>query len=213
MKKFVLLFVCASFVLSGYSQEKNKSFMKDLGLFAAPGFSSVLGGDSWKGNFGFIAGVDSKLIPLCETSYIVAGLGLAFQGAAWEDSWSDGYGSNTYSGNTALTYLIIPILYNHLLNNNIYVEFGIQPGILLAAKDNYDGESMDYKDALKTVDLGIVGGGGYHVNDKLDVGARLVFGLPNIYDTSGSDWTDGDTKDHNFMVLVVARFSIWNSEN
>ena len=34
-------------------------------------------------------------------------------------------------------------------------EIGLQPGVLLSAKDNYDGESYDYSDYTKTFDLGI----------------------------------------------------------
>jgi len=44
---------------------------------------------------------------------------------------------------------------SRLVGDSFYGEIGLQAGILLSAKDNYNGESDDWKEYFKTFDLGI----------------------------------------------------------
>lgn len=210
MKKSVFIALFALILQPCFSQGKGNSFLNDLGVFVGPGFSTIMGGESWKGSFGFIVGVDSKLIPLSDNSSVTAGLGVSMQGAAYEESGADmgpGYGDYQLSGNVSLTYLFIPILYHHVFNGGVYAEAGLQPGFLLAAKDKYDSESYDYKDYVKKFDLGIPVGVGYQLNKKLSIGARATFGITNL-DDSGSD-----TADHNFMLVAVLRYAFKLSDD
>jgi len=112
----------------------------------------------------------------------------------------------TFSGKVSLSYIYVPILYNYVSNNGIYFEGGVQPGILVSAKDKYDdGDSYDYKDYIKTFDLGIPVGAGYWVNDRLSVGARAVIGLTTI-DTDES--ADSSENNRNFMLLGIVRLNL-----
>lgn len=204
MKKSVFIALFALILQPCFSQGKSNSFLKDVGVFVGPGFSTIMGGDSWKGSFGFIVGVDSKIIPLSENSSIKAGLGVSLQGAAYEESGADmgpGYGDYQLSGKVSLTYLIVPILFHHDFNGGIFGEIGVQPGFILAAKDKYDSNSDDYKDYVKKFDLGIPLVIGYQLNEKLSLGAKATFGITNLDDTGS------DTADHNLMVVALIRYS------
>jgi hypothetical protein len=219
MKKLVFVFLSALLIHPCFSQvQKGDSILSDLGVFAGPGLSTVMGGESWKGMFGFVVGADTKVYKFNPNSAITAGIGFAFQGAAWEEDYS-GYNFNTFSsmeksgmsttssisGKVSLVYLFIPILYHHVFNNNLYAEAGLQPGFLLSAKDKYDGESYDYKDHVKTFDLGIPVGVGYQLNEKLSLGARATFGVLDI------NKEESDTSDRNFMLVAVVRYTFGKS--
>jgi hypothetical protein len=54
-------------------------------------------------------------------------------------------------------------------------EIGLQPGVLLSAKDNYDGESYDYSDYVKTIDLSIPLGVGYDFPNNFGIGLRGTY--------------------------------------
>jgi hypothetical protein len=60
------------------------------------------------------------------------------QGAKWEDN-TDGF----IEGRTNLLYLNIPFVMRYRFKNGIFAEAGIQPGLLLLAKDKYNGNSYD----------------------------------------------------------------------
>jgi len=209
MKKLLLILLCVWLGIPCYSQKESKSNFSDLGVFVGPGYSSIMGGDSWKGAFGLIIGVDSKVKLLSEKSSIKVGIGVSLQGAAYDESGDMGSGYEGYSGkgNVNLSYLFIPLLYHYVFESGLYAETGLQPGVLLSAKDKYDGGSYDYKDAMKKFDLGIPVGVGYRLNKKLSLGARATFGLTNLDDTGS------DTADHNFMLVAVLRYSFNSSDN
>lgn len=213
MKKFVLLLMCICFILPGFSQDKNNSAFKDLGVFVAPGFNTVLGGESWKGGFGFILGVDSKIIPLSETCNIIGGIGLAFNSVPWEESFGgDGYGDYNYSGTSKFTRIFVPILYNHGFNNNIYGEVGIQPEIFISVKDVMDGESSDDMDSYNPFNIAALLGGGINVNEKISAGVRVAIDLLNM-DNSDGMYYDENSPDRMLMIMAVLRVSLWSSDN
>lgn len=137
------------------------------------------------------------------------------QGASYEEDLTiDPYyyglksaASESYKGKVTLGYICIPILYNYKWENGVYVEGGIQPGFLVSAKDKPSGESSyDYKDYIKTFDLGIPIGAGYNINDQLSIGAQAILGLTNI-NTDGSEMYSSDDTDRNFMLLGLVRYS------
>ena len=220
MKRFVFLVLFALIVHPCFSQQNGNSILKDLGVFAGPGFSTILGSESWKGTFGFIVGVDTKIFQINEKSAITAGIGFSLQGAAWEEDYPSYYSFNnlqksglstssseTLSGKVSLVYLFFPILYQYQFDNGIYCEAGLQPGFLLSAKDKYNDESYDYKEYVKTFDLAIPVGAGYKLNEKLSLGGRVSFGVTNL------DNSDGDSSDHNFMFVAILRYAFNSEEN
>lgn len=219
MKKSVLLLLSVLLFHPSFSQEQqSNSILSDMGVFVGPGISTVMGGESWSPMFGLIVGVDTKIYSFNENSAITLGLGVAFQGAAWEEDYSYNYGAfkyqeksalasgTTLSGSVSLIYLFIPVLYQHVFNSGLYAEVGLQPGFLLSAKDKYDGESYDYKDAINTFDLGIPLGAGYRFNEKLSLGGRVTFGVLDI------NKEESDTSDRNFMFVAMLRY-VFGSKN
>lgn len=130
-----------------------------------------------------------------ENSSINAGLGISFQGAAYEEY--------EYSGAVKLTYFNVPFLYKYESDGGFYGEIGLQPGLLISAKDKVDGEdSYDYKDFVKNFELGIPVGVGYQLNEQIEIGVRATIGVTNLDD---SDW---DMSYHNFLVVGLVRYLI-----
>jgi hypothetical protein len=208
MKKLLLVLFGIWILSPSFSQNENRSHAYDLGVFIGPGYSSIMGGDSWKGAFGLIIGVDSKVKALSEKSSIKAGIGVSIQGAAYDEGvyMVPGYEGYSGKGNVNLSYIFIPLLYHYVFGSGLYAEAGLQPGFLLSAKDKYDGGSYDYKDSMKKFDLGLPVGAGYQLSKKLSIGARATFGLTNLDDTGS------DTSDHNFMLVAVLRYAFGSSD-
>ncbi|WP_346862027.1 porin family protein [uncultured Draconibacterium sp.] len=204
MKKIVLVLICVWLIQPGFSQQNKNSYFDQVGVMIAPGFSTVMGGDSWSGTFGFQLGIESRIYKMNENSSVYGGVLFSLQGASYEEIFSD-YVSEKYAGKVTLGYISIPILYNYLSDNGFYAEAGIQPGFLISANDKLDGgESYDYKDAINSFDLAIPVGAGFWINEKLSVGARAVFGLTNI---NSSESYDSDQTDRNFLLLGVVRYN------
>ena len=212
MKKILLsLFLCV-FLLAANAQNSSSSVVNELGIMLGPGYSMINGGESWSGTFGFQVGLETQVYKWNENSSLYVGLLFSYQGAAYEESVSiDPYflkstNDEVWSGTVRLGYICVPVLYNYLWDNGFYLEGGVQPGFLVSAKDEVDGaDSYDYKDYIKTFDLGIPVGAGFWFNDRLSLGARAVFGVTNI-NTDGTDLYSSDDTDRNMMILGVARF-------
>ena len=164
-----------------------------------PVHSRIVGeSDSWSGAFGMQGGVSAHIPFNCKLPITAwAGVNVTMQGATWEDSW-DG---ETYEGTTRLWYLNIPLTGRYQFENGIYAEAGIQPGFLLSAKDNYDGESADWKEYVNTFDLGIPLGIGYDFENNFGLNLRVVPGILNINEG------DYDVKDRNLVVSLTGIYT------
>jgi len=153
------------------------------------GVNSRIVGDShsWVGAFGVQAGVDAQ-IPYSSNLPITswAGLSLSMQGAGWEEDWGEGL----VKGTTRLWYLNVPLVTRYDFGSGFYGEAGLQPGFLLSAKDNYSGSSYDYRDYIKTFDLGIPLGIGYEFPNNFGVGFRVTPGITNINKGEYQDYKD-----------------------
>ena len=164
-----------------------------------PVHSRIVGeSDSWSGAFGMQGGVSAHIPFNCTLPITAwAGANVTMQGAAWEDSW-DG---ETFEGTTRLWYLNIPLTGRYQFQNGLYAEAGIQPGFLLSAKDNYDGESVDWKEYVNTFDLGIPLGIGYDFENNFGLNLRAVPGILNI--------NEGDygNKDRNLVVSLTGTYT------
>ncbi len=150
--------------------------------------------DSWSGAWGFQGGVEAEFPFTCKLPLTYwGGLNISMQGAGWEEDWGEGL----IEGTTRLWYLNLPLTTRYYFTNNVYGEIGLQPGFLLSANDNYDGESYDVKDYIKTFDLGIPLGVTYAFPNNFGLGLRIVPGVLNI---SEGEWDD--YKDRNFTVAL-----------
>jgi hypothetical protein len=156
--------------------------------------------DSWTNAFGLRGGVAVNIpinsgLPI--TTWVEGNISM--QGARYEDDWGEG----PVEGLTRLTYLNFPLFARYPLNNQLYVDAGIQPGILLSAKDKVGGESWDYKDWVNTFDLSVPLGIGYDFKNNVGVGVRVIPGLTNI--NSGGDYV---SRDRNFVVALRGTYTL-----
>lgn len=170
------------------------ALVPNLGGVLGFGSAFIMGNESWKDPFGFQVGIEAKVLEMNNNSSVNLGLGFSKQGAGWEEG--------ELSGRVNLYYLNVPLLYRYTSNQWIYGEIGLQPGILLSAKDKYNGITEDYKYGVKTFELGLPVGAGYQISEQLAVGVRVTYGLTNL-DKLGSD-----VADHNVLAVVIVRYSL-----
>jgi hypothetical protein len=153
--------------------------------------SSIVGeSDSWKDPVGAQAGVIVSLTNFSESLSLKAEANISMQGAKWEE-----FINGLVEGRVNLLYLNVPVVVRYRFKNGIFAEAGIQPGLLLMAKDKYNGITEDYKDNVNTFDLGIPAGIGYEFKKRYSVGLRVIQGITNINSVS-------DAKDYNFVAAL-----------
>ena len=189
MKTFLILLFC-TIGFQSFSQIEfaNVTFSGGVGP------SLIFGHESWDGPvLGVQVNVASRLIEMNKNASVNAGLGVSFQGSAWD--------TGDFDGTTRLIYLNIPVLFNYNVSEDIYAEIGLQPGFLLSAKDKYDGMSEDYSDYVNGFELGLPFGAGYKINEQLTVGGRATLGITNLYAED-----DSDEADHNFIIVAIVKY-------
>ncbi len=171
--------------------------MKHLSAGISVGKSSIVGeSDSWNDPVGFQAGVSAPVANFSESMSLIGELNLSSQGASWEES----FGGTSLSGKVSLLYLEAPFVARYQAKGGFFGEAGLQPGLLLSAKDKYSGQTDDYKDYVNTFDLGLPLGVGYEFKNNIGVGVRVIPGLLNI--------NEGDSaKDRNFLALLRATYT------
>lgn len=156
--------------------------------------TKILGGESWKDPLGFQVGVSQKIVDLNESISIRGEGNISTQGAKWEE--------NEMNGRVSLLYLNFPFVGRYQTDGGFFFEAGVQPGLLLRARDNYDGGSYNFKEYLKSYDFSIPVGVGYVINDDFEVGVRVIPGISNI---NASDYYE--TKDRNFVVALRGTYN------
>ena len=159
-----------------------------------------IGGEStsYSPAIGAQAGVSLPVACFCDFWSLRLGLVGSLQGAAWEDDWGEGL----IKGRTNLFYTNFPLVLRYQFNNGFYGEAGVQPGILLSAKDKYEGVSEDWMDYFKKFDFGIPFGVGYAFDNNIDVGVRVIPGVSNINESEYDSY-----KDRNFVVGFKATYT------
>jgi hypothetical protein len=97
-----------------------------------------------------------------------------------------------YNGNTSsltfdgektkftANYLSLPLLGRFKVSEGLYAIAGPQINFLLSAKNRYDGETMDEKEALKSSSFSGLFGAEYQFSDKFRLGINYSAGLSNI---------------------------------
>lgn len=152
--------------------------------------------ESYKNRIGAQAGITFPLANFSDVSGITAGLNGSLQGANYEED-------NGLNGKVSLFYVNLPLVVRYQTPGGFYGEAGIQPGLLLSAKDKYNGITEDYKDFVKKFDFGIPIGIGYEFKNNIGIGVRLIPGLTNIN-------TYDDIKDHNFVIGLGVSYTLRN---
>lgn len=227
MKRIIFFSFCAGLLFTGCATSQkapvadmqeplSETVSQNLNVISGAGLSNISGGKSWDPKLGGLVGVETKIHKLSLKSSIKTGINLSFQGANYTESYEiEPYGfqlksihssSDEFSGKVTLMYINVPFLYSYKCDAGFYGEVGIQPSFLISAQDKPDGESSyDFKDYIKTFDLGIPLGFGYKVNEQLSIGARAVFGLTNI-NTDGTEMYSSDDTDRNFILFGVVGY-------
>ena len=119
---------------------------------------------------------------------VSAGLMFSMQGCGWKG----------YDDKTKLNYLNIPILANYYVYKGLAVKAGVQPGILLSAKEG----DKDIKDDVKGFDLSIPVGASYeYQNFVLD--ARYNIGV-----TKANKNGDKSNKNSVFQITLGYKFKL-----
>jgi len=154
---------------------------------------------SYKPAIGAQAGAVIPVFCFCDLWSLRAGLNGSLQGANYEDD----YGNGLLEGKVSLLYLNLPLVLRYQFANGFYCEAGLQPALLLSAKDKYNGMSVDFKDYINNFDLGIPLEAGYEFKNNLGVGGRVTPGITNI---NSSDY-ESSNKDRNFVVAFKATYN------
>jgi hypothetical protein len=126
---------------------------------------------------------------------IIAGIKYSQEGSQYTSSqYIPGGQEQKVENKVRLNYLRLPIMVRKYTKSGFYGEAGLQPGLLLSAKDKHDGQTDNLKGDYKTVDMGLGFGIGYEF--KKFAGIHLSFnpGITNINKKGGPN--DGK-KDRN----------------
>ena len=98
-------------------------------------------------------------------------------------------------GHVRLSYINLPIMLRYKSFSGFFAEAGIQPGLLISARDKYEDNNDDYKDHMNSFDFGAPVGIGYEFKSGFGIGVRVIPGIANI-----DKLQDGDTdKNRNFV--------------
>lgn len=148
-------------------------------------------------NLASVTGDGAKMMPaftvgvtgeygVMENFGITAGVMYSMQGAKSEGS----------DEKLKLGYINIPILANYYVWQGLAVKAGVQPGIMLSAKEGDE----DIKDGCKSFDFSIPVGVSYEFN-KVVIDARYNIGLSKIY-------KEGDSKNSVIQFTVGYKFGL-----
>lgn len=111
---------------------------------------------------------------------------------------------DNYDYSIITNYVSIPVLVRYNINEMFSVHAGPQIGILMTAKEEFDGDSDDIKDDFKSTDIGLALGGEADFTEKIGVGARYIFGLTNVL-KAGESFDDTELKNGVFQIYVKFR--------
>jgi hypothetical protein len=177
--KFTILTFCIGFIL------------QSCWVGGGIGKSTMYGEDSWEDPIGAQVTIEAKILEISNTSSLSAGVGFSFQGSDYKEP--------NLEGKVLTNYIVAPILYNYKSSSGFYANGGLQPAILVTAKDKYNGQTFDYKDQMKTFDLGLVAEGGYKFNNGIGLGVRAIPGITKNHNSGNS---------RNLLILLRASILI-----
>ena len=100
-------------------------------------------------------------------------------------------------------YVNIPVLVRYNINDMFSLHAGPQFGILVSAKEEFDGDKEDIKEDFKTMDVGLALGAEANLPvPNLGVGLRYIIGLTNVL-KEGESFDDTELKNGVFQIYVT----------
>jgi hypothetical protein len=215
MYKFILMIGLLAFSVTGFCQDEDpvdkkidKKCDEIFGITIGP-IASGIGGesDSYFGILlGLYFGIDLDLICFTENLRLSGSLAFSQMGSKYkENMYEPGGGGVTNESKLRLSYLTLPITARYKGDKGFAAEAGLQPGLLLSAKDKHANGTDDAKDLFNTFDMGVVLGAGYQPpGKKWGVGLRVVPGITNI-NKSESPY---QVKDRNFSTSLRVSYRL-----
>jgi len=169
-------------------------------IFAALNWSTKTGSDpAYTPALGIQFGVHTQLMNLSDDIGLGIGAAYSMQGGKYKSyDYIPGGEYGTSSASSRLNYLNFPVLVRYQRQRHgFFAEAGVQPGLLLSAKD----KGNDIKGELKKFDLGIPVGVGYSFKNKFGVGLRVTPGLLNVN-------KDSQYKNRNMVASLRASYAL-----
>jgi len=154
--------------------------------------SSISGGESWRDPIGIQAGAILPVANIGESMSFRIEANFSMQGAKWEEF--------ELKGRTNLLYINVPVVVRYQTESGFFGEVGVQPGLLLSAKDKFEETTEDFIDQMNRFDLSIPVGIGYEFENNFGIGLRV---LPGINDIT----KDNDEKDRNFVIALRGTYT------
>lgn len=150
-----------------------------FGVVAGAGLSTFHGDDADDSEFALAYQVGAKVVLPMGGFNLAPEVIFAARGASAKDV--TGF---TKDASMNLKYVAIPILAEFEVAPSIVVKAGPQISILVASSFTNDGEDYDLEDDLNmepsTLDVGLVAGAGYKINEQIGVDARFEYGFMEI---------------------------------
>ena len=111
--------------------------------------------------------------------------------------------SGEENAKSKLYYIDVPILLRWQIIKLLNVHAGPQFNILLSAENEFDDVTKDVKDQLKTAEFAFAFGAGVNLPFRLNVTARYIIGVSNIWD--GSEDINASYKNNLLMLSLGFR--------
>jgi hypothetical protein len=186
-----------------FEASKKKKVEEEIDFTAGAIFSTKTGQlPSYNSISGLLIGVQAQVLPFADHTGLVFGINYSMQGGKYESSeYIPGGNYGKSSRTSRLNYLNFPVLFRYRkARHGFFAEAGVQPGLLLSAKDKGT-TTTDIKDEVKKFDVGIPVGAGYKFKNKFGVGLRIIPGLININ-------KDEQYKNRNLVGSLSATYSL-----
>ncbi|WP_462220342.1 porin family protein [Ferruginibacter sp.] len=183
--------------------EKKKKTEDGIDFLAGAIYSNKSGNyPNYNPVLGMLIGVQTQVISLSDYVGLGIGINYSMQGGKYESSdYVPGGNYSTTSRTSRLSYLNFPVMVRYQRQRaGFFAEAGVQPGLLLSAKDKGT-NTNDIKDEIKKFDVGIPIGVGYKFKNKIGVGLRLTPGLININ-------KDEQYKNRNMVASMRASYTL-----
>lgn len=159
-----------------------------FGVKAGAAITSLPGDYNNYSKTGFYGGITGEA-PVGEKFVIGAELVYSLQGNKQQIRFAEWVPNERYIDNGKkekmnLGYINLPVLVKYRLTKAVFIETGLQAGLLASAKVNTSQGSGDIKDNYESFDLSLPVGIGIKLVKGLGVNLRYNHGLTNVYKIS-----------------------------
>jgi hypothetical protein len=186
-----------------FEAEKKKKTEDGIDFLAGAIYSNKTGNyPNYNPILGMLIGVQTQVIPISDHIGLGIGVNFSMEGGKYESSdYIPGGNYSTTSRTSRLNYLNFPVLLRYRkARDGFFAEAGLQPGLLLSAKDK-GSTTNDIKEDVKKFDVGIPLGIGYKFKNKVGIGLRITPGLINVN-------KDEQFKNRNMVTSLRASYTL-----